>query len=134
MSIYVDSSALLKRYLEELDSAEADRILSLDPSWVSANVTLVEVRRTLSRDLSHFDLTRARREFELDWGGIDVIKVDASLCERAAEFAEATGVRTLDALHFAAAQRAGAPRVTFVTFDLRQANAARSLGWTVLGT
>jgi uncharacterized protein len=42
-------------------------------------------------------------------------------------------VKTLDALHLAAAQRVGGPELTFVTFDERQAEAARSLGWTVVG-
>lgn len=53
--------------------------------------------------------------------------------ERAATVAETTGVRSLDAIHLAAAQSAGGTQLTFVTFDLRQAQAARSLGFTVLG-
>jgi predicted nucleic acid-binding protein len=42
-----------------------------------------------------------------------------------------TGARTLDALHLAAAQRIGGA-VPFVTFDVRQAQAARTLGLVVL--
>jgi hypothetical protein len=41
-------------------------------------------------------------------------------------------VRTLDALHLAAAQRVSTPGLGFRTFDLRQAQAARTLGLTVL--
>lgn len=41
-------------------------------------------------------------------------------------------VRTLDALHLGAALRLGTA-VTFLTFDVRQAQAARSLGFTVAG-
>jgi predicted nucleic acid-binding protein len=48
--------------------------------------------------------------------------------------AEATGARTLDALHLAAAQRIGGGALPFVTADLRQAQIARSLGWVVLGS
>jgi predicted nucleic acid-binding protein len=51
----------------------------------------------------------------------------------AAELAELTGTRSLDALHLAAAQRAGAPVVRLLTFDVRQATTARSLGWAVAG-
>jgi predicted nucleic acid-binding protein len=43
-----------------------------------------------------------------------------------------TSARTLDALHLAAAQRLGGSSIGFVTFDLRQAQAARTLGMTVL--
>jgi predicted nucleic acid-binding protein len=42
-------------------------------------------------------------------------------------------IRTLDALHLAAAERAGGGTLVFVTYDIRQAQAARSLGWPVLG-
>jgi predicted nucleic acid-binding protein len=42
-------------------------------------------------------------------------------------------VRTLDALHLATAQQLQVPALPFLTFDLRQAQAARSLGFTVLG-
>jgi predicted nucleic acid-binding protein len=51
----------------------------------------------------------------------------------AAAIAELTGVRTLDALHLAAAQRVGGAAVPFLTFDVRQAQAARGLGLTVVG-
>ena len=43
------------------------------------------------------------------------------------------GVRSLDALHLASAQRIQVPGLTFLTFDLRQAQAARSLGFAVVG-
>lgn len=41
--------------------------------------------------------------------------------------------RTLDPIHFGAAQRAGSGNLTFVTCDARLASIARSLGWTVAG-
>jgi predicted nucleic acid-binding protein len=46
---------------------------------------------------------------------------------------EQLGVRSLDAIHLACARRLQVPGLAFVTFDLRQAQAARSLGFTVLG-
>lgn len=57
---------------------------------------------------------------------------DEATCESAATIAEMIGVRTLDALHLAAAQRISAPGVGFLTFDVRQTQAARALGLTVL--
>jgi len=41
VSLYVDTSALLKRYVEEPDSAAAERYLLADPSWVTARHTQV---------------------------------------------------------------------------------------------
>ncbi len=62
-----------------------------------------------------------------------IVELDAATCELAATVAEQTGVRTLDALHLGAARRLGAG-ISFLTFDVRQAEAARSLGFRVLGS
>lgn len=132
MSLYVDSSAFLKRYLEEPESAGCEEILLDDPEWVTGRHTLVEVRRNLSRALRGAALTAARRYFDRDFRRAYIVELDGHTCALAARLAEATGARTLDALHLAAAQRAGgSPRV--LTYDVRLARAARSLGWTVLG-
>jgi predicted nucleic acid-binding protein len=42
--------------------------------------------------------------------------------------------RSLDAIHLASAQQLQIPGLPFLTFDLRQAQAARSLGMVVLGS
>jgi uncharacterized protein len=133
VSLYVDSSALLKRYVDEPDSETAEGLLTNDPSLVTARHTLVEVRRNLARLLDGRALTSARAAFARDVEALSIIELDAATCEAAAQVAEVTGVRTLDALHLAAAQRVGGPAVPVVTFDVRQAQAARSLGLTVLG-
>ena len=132
MSTYVDSSALLKRYVDEADSAAADALLRADPAPLTARHTIVEVRRNLARLLSGRDLAAARAAFADDLRSFSIIELDEVTCESAASIAETTGVRTLDALHLAAAQRVAAPGVGFLTFDLRQAQAARTLGLTVV--
>jgi predicted nucleic acid-binding protein len=132
MSLYVDASAMLKLYLEEPQSAECEEIMGADPMWLSARHSLVEVRRNLSRALRGRALTQARASFDSDWRRTTVIELDATTCRHAAEIAEVTGVRSLDALHLGAARRVGSG-LPFLTYDLRQAQAARSLGWTVLG-
>lgn len=134
MSLYVDSSALLKRYVDEPDSVAADALLRSDPLLVTARLTLVEVRRNLTRLLSGRELAGARQAFTTDIAAIAVIELDAATCEAAATISEVTGVRILDALHLAAAQRLGGAATAFLTFDLRQAQAARALGFTVVGS
>lgn len=132
MSTYVDSSALLKRYVEEADSAVADGLLRADTELLTARHTVVEVRRNLARLLSGRDLVAARSAFTHDLRSFSIVELDEATCESAASIAETTGVRTLDALHLAAAQRVAAPGLGFLTFDLRQAQAARALGLTVV--
>jgi predicted nucleic acid-binding protein len=63
-----------------------------------------------------------------------VVTVDDATCRRAAELGVATGARSLDAIHLAAAQRAGGRSISIVAFDVRLAHAARSLGFGVVGT
>lgn len=133
MSIYVDSSALMKRYIAEPDSGLAETHLLSDPLIHTARHAEVEVRRNLARYLTGPHLLAAQRALRGDMQRISVIELDAETCERASSIAEITGVRTLDALHLGAAQRIGNAGMAFLTFDLRQAQAARGLGFTVLG-
>ena len=134
MSLYVDSSALLKRYVDEPDSDLADELLASDDELVTARVTTVEVRRNLARMLSGRALGQARQSFATDLEAFSIVEVDEATCELAAGIAEQTGVRSLDALHLGAAQRVGRQAITFLTFDHRQAQAARTLGLPVIGT
>lgn len=133
MSLYVDSSALLKRYLDEEDRETFEGFLHGDPSWVMARHASVEVRRALTQHLDGADLAEGRRRFSEDWARSTVVELDEHTCELACDLAEVTGARTLDALHLAAAQRVGGGALPFLTADIRQAQIARSLGWDVLG-
>ena len=132
MTLYVDTSALLKRYVQEPDSDRATEILAADPMLVTGRHTVVEVRRNLARLLHPIEATAARSAFATDLTSFSIIEIDAATCELAATIAEQTGVRTLDALHLGAARRLG-NALTFVTFDIRQAQAARALGMAVAG-
>jgi uncharacterized protein len=107
-------------------------LLRADRALLTARHTIVEVRRNLARLLSGRDLAAARAAFADDLHSISIIELDDATCESAASIAETTGVRTLDALHLAAAQRVLEPGMGFLTFDLRQAQAARALGLTVV--
>lgn len=133
MALYVDTSALLKRYVEEADSEPCERHLLADPVWVTARVTLVEARRNLARLLDDRPLALAREQLAADWRRMNVVELDELTCEIAAGIAEATGARSLDALHLAAATRVGRAALTVLTFDVRQAQAARALGFAVAG-
>jgi predicted nucleic acid-binding protein len=133
LSLYVDTSALLKRYVADADSDVFREYLLADRSWVTGRHTQVEVRRNLSRLLSGAGLGRAKKTFESDWSRMNVIELDATVCDMAGDIAEVTQARTLDALHLATAHRVGAGSLPLLTADLRQAQVARSMGWTVLG-
>jgi len=133
MSIYIDTSVLLKRYFDEPDSDAAEAILTEDFAWFSGRHTYVETRRNLARVLSGEDHVRIRDLFELDWRRTTVIELDEITCRLAADVGEHTGLRSLDALHLGAAGRLGPDSLSFVSFDIRQAEAARRMGFVVRG-
>jgi uncharacterized protein len=132
VTLYTDTSALLKRYVEEPDSERAVELLVSDPELVTGRHTVVEVRRNLARLLPATSASAARATFFEDLASLSVVELDSATCELAATIAEQTGVRTLDALHLGAARRLGTA-LTFLTFDVRQAQVARAFGFAVAG-
>ena len=132
MTLYVDASALMKRYVDERDSDVAEQLMGTDPVLVTSHLTEVELRRNLARLLDGEDLLRTRRQVQADLDAFALVSLDATTCSEAARIAEQTLCRSLDALHIAAARRTG-ERTVLLTFDVRQAQAARSAGLTVIG-
>ncbi len=131
--LYVDTSALLKRYIAEHDSAPAIALMESDPVLVTSRLTEVEVRRNLARLLDPPEAQAAKQRFLQDLDAFALVALDEVTCNAAARIAEQTMCRSLDALHLASAERVGSS-ITVLTFDLRQAQAARSLGLRVVGT
>ena len=119
MAVYVDTSAMFKHYVIEPGSDDCDSILRSDTEWVSAHHAFVEIQHALGRLLRDADLAEALDVFIADWERVIVIELDQEIYARAAEFSITLGVRTLDALHLAAAQRAGGASLPFLTFDAR---------------
>lgn len=132
MTLYVDSSALLKRYVDEHDSEAADQLMGTDPVLATSRLAEVEVRRNLTRLLDGDDLERQRRAFSIDLDAFALVSLDATTMNLASRIAEHTLCRSLDAIHLGAARRAGSA-TTLLTFDARQARAARDVGMTVIG-
>lgn len=133
MTTYVDSSALLKRYIQEPDSEYATALIDADEVLATSWLTVVEVRRSLAKLLSGTDLGRANEVAHEDIDKMALVLPDSTTWLAAAEIGAALKVRSLDALHLACAQRLRIPALRFVTFDIRQAIAARALGFSVVG-
>jgi predicted nucleic acid-binding protein len=133
VTLYVDSSALIKRYIAEDDSDAAEALLLADPEWVTGWHTYLEVTLAIHRRLGAIERRVAVDAFERDWQRTYLVALDESVCRRAAELGIAATARSLDALHLAAAERAGGRSLPVVTFDVRLGVAARSLGFSVIG-
>lgn len=127
----IDSSVLLSRYLNEPRSVEAVTLARQPSTIVACRITYVEVIRGLSFIASAVEQAMARMMFDDEWRRVTVIEIDQALSDLAASIAVASGVRTLDAFHVAVAARTSADAL--MTFDQRQAKAARAFDVTVLG-
>jgi uncharacterized protein len=129
--LVLDTSALVKRYvLEEGRDLVLDR-MEEDPEWAASAVSLAEARIAFCR-VAPDEPTERRLADELleDWEEFHVVPVDEACLARAVEIGCEYEIRTLDAVHLAAADRLPRP-VAFLTFGARQAAAGRELGLTV---
>ncbi len=131
--LFLDTSALIKRYVEEDGTTLVLRWMSEDPEWVVSAVARTEAEITLCRlGFDAGENAAAEANLREDWERCHVVPIDPACLERAAELGCQYEVRTLDALHLAAADRLPPPLV-MLTFDRRQANAAREMGLVVEG-
>jgi predicted nucleic acid-binding protein len=132
-SLYVESSALLKRYVYESESDECQSILDAHAHWLTSRITITEVLINLRKRLSQSEFAIASRLFQTDITVFDVVEFDADMSLRASEAAGGNHLATLDAIHLASALRAKSPRLSFLTYDKRLAAVAKKNGLRVLG-
>jgi uncharacterized protein len=123
----VDSSALVKRYVEEPESAEVTAVMDAETHWCASDLVRCETTILLARLATSArqaeDLTA---RFYADWDAFHVVPVDERCLSRAAEIGADFGLRVVDAIHLAAATRLPRP-VRLLTLDPRQVLAAVAL-------
>ena len=130
--LFVDTSALLRRYVQDAGSDLVDDAMSSDAAWVASAVARTEVLMAL-----HQLATGPRQQaalwetFRTDWDAFAVVPVDSRCLARAGELGAEFNLRLVDAFHLAAADRLPRP-VRFLTFDRRQIPAADALGMEVV--
>jgi predicted nucleic acid-binding protein len=131
---YCDSSALVvllrpdERQREPLVTSalvEASDVTAIE--WV----TPLEVSAAIHRSLPARQRRAAETRWWEIWSRVVPVAVDASLYELALEAVGRHGLRSLDALHLAAARRIGAARI--VSFDVELGKAGRRDGIEVVG-
>lgn len=97
--------------------------------WILCRIGYVETLRALHLAGGG---PAAPRRFRGEWPSFAVVEVDADLCERAAELAPRHGLRTLDALHLAAALLADREQLVVATWDERLRRAGEASRLTLL--
>jgi predicted nucleic acid-binding protein len=135
---YVDTSALIKRYIEERGRREVLQLLRKYDCVVSA-VLPVEIRSALRRRMAEGMLDEKQiaaivKRFTADRPFWTVIEVSGEVLVAAETLSAAHPLRALDGIHVASAQmfaaRIDSAAFVFVSADSRQTTAAAVLGMT----
>jgi uncharacterized protein len=133
---YFDTSALIKRYIEEPGRREVLQLLRRHNCVISA-VLPVEVRSALRRRTAEKTLEERRvpaivKRLAADRPFWTVVEVSGEALAMAESLSAAHPLRALDAIHVASAQlfaaRVPASTFIFVSADIRQTTAAAALG------
>ncbi len=128
MNLYLDASALVKRYVGEDGSDIVREAMHDADGWFICRIGFVETIRAVGLSAG----TAATRVVRQEWSSFGIVEVNERLAEHAASLALQRGLRSLDALHLAAALVLPRPSVTVATWDQRLHAAAAAEGLDVL--
>jgi predicted nucleic acid-binding protein len=136
VSVYIDASALVKRYVTEMGSADVVALTTGAAAVATALVTRAEVAAAFARAvrvgvLDDVGGRRAQRRFSREWPDFMRVPVTEALVARAETLAWAHGLRGYDAVQLASAltwQDALGQEIVLATFDRQLWEAAPQAG------
>jgi len=136
MILYLESSNLVKLYVQEGDSGEIARLVSDAEAVATSIIAYAEARAAFARKsrekgISDEDHKRVKNDLDRDWESIFVIKLTDAVVRSAGDLAEKRSLRGFDALHLASAlelQKAVPLPVLFSSSDARLRESAKEEG------
>jgi predicted nucleic acid-binding protein len=134
--LYLDTSALVKLYLDEPGRKAVTAAVSSETIVATQEIAYIEANAAFARAerekrLDHPELERLRSDFQRDWPSYLVLKVSQPLLEQAVKLVDSFALRAYDAMHLAAAQTLAhetGEQIAFACFDRRLNRAAEVLG------
>lgn len=136
MNLYLDTSALVKLYVQEVHTADVRRAVAAAEVVATSRVAYPEARAALARrhregSLGARACRTAARALDRDLPSLAIIELTAPLAREAGELAALRSLRGFDAIHLASAlsmgRLLGAPP-RFLAYDTRLVAAAREEG------
>jgi predicted nucleic acid-binding protein len=133
VTTYLDTSSLVKLYVDEPGADKVHALRRRSTVLATAVITYAEVRATFaamrrSGALSAAAQAGTTRDFERDWPHLAIVPVDLGVCRVAGDLAERHGLRGFDSVHLACylaiAEELHPAPVSFSSFDRRLARAA----------
>lgn len=136
MILYLDTSAIVKRYIREHGTPEVEVAVQRASFISSAFITRVEVAAAFAKAvrtklLDHETALQNLETFRQDWRDYERLEVSEMVVARADSLAWQHGLRGYDAVQLAAAliwQETLESAVTFATYDKNLWTAARQVG------
>jgi predicted nucleic acid-binding protein len=140
MMLYLDTSALVKLYVEEKGSDLVRQAVADARLCVTHLIAYAETRAAFARKATQkkyaAHLPQWRKDFEQDWPTFEAASITSGLVYRAGELADTFLLRGYDSIHLAAAeafwQARGPMAFRIAVFDGELADAAQAMGISVL--
>jgi uncharacterized protein len=139
---YLDASAWVKRYSQEIGTEWIQNFFSQNPAIVSATLGLVEVTATFSRkhhgrQITTDQLQHILQYTQADWSNFIQIQLAEVVMQQAVQLTTQLALRGADAIHLAAAANYqnsidASDALIFITADQELKTAAQSIGMTVI--
>ena len=126
MILYLDTSSLVKLYIEEVGTADVRELVANAQVAATSDVAYPEMRAALARrhrdgSLSSVHFRAAKRAVDADWPTYLAVSATAALCREAGGLAERHRLRGFDAIHLASfmevLRTASVATVSFSSFD-----------------
>ena len=141
MEVYLDTSALIKLYIEETGREMVIGAVSAADRIVTSTTTYAEARAGLARRFREGDFTRDEHrtgvaDLDRDWNTYLRLPVRESIALHAGELAERYALRGYDAIHLASALYLAErfEDLRFLAFDQRLVDSARQARLPVYAT
>lgn len=134
MILYLDTSALIKLYVSEVQSGAVEGLREQADIVATVMISYAEAAATFARRIREQpgvtnELSAARGDFFADWPSYLRLTVSQPLLDEAARLADAFALRGYDSVQLAAARLLAVDHdIVFASFDTRLANAAALLG------
>ena len=132
MTLAVDASALVARYVPGPHRSMINDAMAQADTWCASDLTRTEVMLALHRVAgSEVLANELRAAARADLDAFVLVPVDDRCIARATELGAEFSLRTVDAIHLAAADRLPRP-LRYATLDRQQIPAAAALGFELV--
>ena len=142
MILYLDSSAIVKLFVDEPGSSDVRSSIEQAADYYTHLIANTEVRAALAKAVRMGRATAPqlavhKRELNTLWRALSILTPDEAMIARAGDLAERFALRAYDSVHLAAAETIRsrldpALELRFAAFDTGLLGAATKLGFALL--